>query len=358
MVVASTSAITLTPTEGGTYATSTAFGSGYVACYGLQVSCIDTAPDNNIDYYYKIYTMDSRGNFSETGATPPESPVTPTGPPPSLTQTHFRWRNDDGDEVNATFAQAEDNAIPAGDNVNKGDRKRLRFVLSNGVGGGSASGYQYQLEHASGTCTAWMAVSNSDTNGTHFTMDGSQYISGEEATTDLAGMTNPGGSSFVAGLINDTSSLVSDHTLGANEFTELEYSIRSTFNAEVGLIYCFRLTNSGDDTNFSYSNEPQITLSSFKRNSGGSEFENYGTGAIRTGGGAGGGGAIPDDETGTGDPAGGGDAGGGGGDVGGAFTTFLGPDGEEMLTQLATALTDLLETLQYYNNLSANNTQL
>ena len=236
--------------------------------------------------------------------------------PPSLTQTHFIWRNDNGSESSASYFTAQDTTISANDRVNLGDRKRLRFLISNGAGAGTATGFQYLLEQASSSCSAWMPISNTETGGTHWVMSQSSNISGEETTTDLADLTNPGGSSFIAGFINDASNKTSAHTLDANQFTELEYSIKSTLNAEIGLQYCFRLTNDGDAQYFGYSNQPQITLSYFQNSSDSNNLESYGSGSLRPGGGASGGGSVPDEDPGTGDQQGGGAPDGGGGDVG------------------------------------------
>jgi len=93
MVLASTTAITFTPVEGTTYATSTLAGASRVACYGLQVSCIDTSLVNDTAYYYKIFALDSRGNWSSAGVTPTGSPATPTAPGVVISGTIY---SDDG----------------------------------------------------------------------------------------------------------------------------------------------------------------------------------------------------------------------------------------------------------------------
>ena len=251
MVLASTSAITYVPTEGNTYSTCTLNGASRVACYGLQTSCTDTSLANGTPYYYKIYTVDTNGNYSTPGVTPSGSPVTPA--PPAVALTHFRWRTDNGTEVSATYPLAQD--VSATQYLFLGDRVRLRFLVSNT--GSPATGYTYTLEQSSSTCTSWIPVPSytitSMAGNTHWIMDLSGNVADGTPTTDHSALTDPGGGSFVAGYVESLDNPPPALTLGPNQFTELEYSIRSTGFATIGTNYCFRLTNNGDTTNFTYS---------------------------------------------------------------------------------------------------------
>lgn len=243
---------------------------------------------------------------------------------PDIQQLHYRWREDNGSESSATYATAEDTALTSG--VYVGDRRRLRLSVSNG-GTASASNVTYRLEHASSSCSAWLPVPSISLLGNqHWVMDYSNYINDGVATTDLAGLTNPGGKSFVAGFAKTQGNEGSSHTLSTSQFTELEYSIKSTSNAVTGTTYCFRLTNAGSITNFSYLQQPQILLSAVvNRPAGGGGGGNSGAGGESTGsgtiqgGGVQGGGATTTpggDGSGSGTPQGGGGSGGGGGDTG------------------------------------------
>jgi len=206
----------------------------------------------------------------------------------SLTQIHYRWRNDDGDEVGATWLQAEDNSVPASFDINRGERKRLRFVLSNA--NSSASNYQYRIQQASSSCTSWYDVPTSNSGGFKgWVMDLSGHVSDLTPTTELLGLSDPVGKTFSPGYVMTSSNETSAMTLTSSEFTHLEYSIKSTNNAETGLTYCFRLTNAGSETGFTYTQTPAITLSSFNRGGGGNPYEVTVTGTIITGGGIGGG---------------------------------------------------------------------
>ncbi len=68
-----------TPVEGSTYVVGNTIGSSTVACVvaAPTASCADTGLVNGTAYYYKIFTKDSRINYSATGVVPTGSPVTP-----------------------------------------------------------------------------------------------------------------------------------------------------------------------------------------------------------------------------------------------------------------------------------------
>ncbi|MBX4189039.1 LamG domain-containing protein [Candidatus Parcubacteria bacterium] len=321
MVVASTSAITFTPVEGTAYSTSTLSGASRAACYGLQASCIDTSLSNGTAYYYKIFTLDTNGNWSTPGVAPSGSPATPAvADVPNLTELHYRWRNDDGSESGASYAASEDTALTS--DVYVGDRKRLRFVISN-AGAGNASGITYKLEQASSSCTAWMAVPATETNSTHWVMDFSQYFSDSASTTDSAGLTNPNGKTFAAGYLKAGSNQTSAHALTSSQFTELEYALRSTSFVSAGTTYCFRLTNAGSVTNFTHTATPQIIIQANQtrpvRGGGGAGGEGNGSGPIVPGGTNGGGGGSTGGSGSGGSTGGGSSGGGGGGDTGFLF---------------------------------------
>ncbi len=238
-----------------------------------------------------------------------------TGAPgtPTLTQAYYRWRDDNGGETGASFAVATD--TPLTSNVYIGDRRRLRFLLSN-TGNGTATGYTYRLEHASTSCTTWLPVPASATTE-HWQMDASGNMLDNTATTDFfPGITNPSGKTFVAGAVKTTGNQTDAITLSSTQFTELEYSIRSTSLVTSGTTYCFRLTNAGSITNFAYTVQPQISVQpiSNRPTGGGEGSEPGGGGSPVSGGGAGGGGGG--EPEGGGSPQGGGNPDGGGGDSG------------------------------------------
>lgn len=233
------------------------------------------------------------------------------GGTPNQTQYHFRWFNDDGVEGYATPTNNTD-ATLSGAYV--GDRKRLRVLVQN-AGTAAATDITYKLEVASTTCTAWYPVPNSATTE-HWSMDLSGYVGNSTPTIDSAWIANPSGT-FTPGYIMTSSNTTGPITLSTTQFTELEYSIKSTVNVNTGTTYCFRLTNAGATTNFTYTTQPQAVVlpQNYKPSGGGGSTgggEGIGSGAVQGGGTPTGGGASPGDGSGAGTPIGGGGSGGGG----------------------------------------------
>ncbi|HSE34839.1 MAG TPA: hypothetical protein VLB83_01820, partial [Candidatus Paceibacterota bacterium] len=227
---------------------------------------------------------------------------------PSIQQLHYRWRRDDGSETFATYPTAEDAPLTAG--VYRGDRIRLRTLLSN-TGAGWAASIPYRLEYASSSCSAWVPVPATEST-LEWVMDPSPYVSDGAVTTDSSGLTNPAGKTFRAGVVKESGNSTSAHTLTQSQFTELEYAIRSTLAVQGGETYCFRVTNAGTTTNITYGVQPQIIISNSQRPAGGgSGTEAPGSGPQQGGGQAGGGSGTENPSSGSGQ--GGGGAGGGGG---------------------------------------------
>ena len=217
---------------------------------------IETSSTSSTTGGWKIETNTSSDNIVTTNA---------ALPPPVLNQVHYRWRNDDGSEIAATWRRAEDTA--ANKSYSSGNI-RLRVEISNKTGGSSASASTYQLQYALestsgaiGSCSSvssgWAAVPTS--GSTDFNMSSSTFVTDATATTAqlTADTTN-----FVAGQVKTTGNQTSGITLAAaTDYTEIEYSIQPT--ATVGNLnhsFCFRLTNAGSTTNFSYTVWPELTV--------------------------------------------------------------------------------------------------
>ncbi len=295
---------------------SVAYGNGLFVAVGWSGNRIMTSPDAvswtvqtasaNDTWYSVVYSNGLFVAVSEDPGNPVmTSPISATtldtytvvpevttaaAGAASLTQLHYRWRNDDAGEVGATFAAAEDTALTS--DVFVGDRRRLRFVISDTSG--SASSYTYQLQQASSSCTAWINVPDTESNGTHWVADLSQYYLSGGATTNSSGLTDPNGKSFVAGYQMSGAAITPAHSLTSSQFTEHEFSIRSTGNVSFGTTYCFRLTNAGSATGFTYTVTPQIvvTQNSLRKAGGGTSTEGSGTSATITGGSSSGGGGA------------------------------------------------------------------
>lgn len=236
---------------------------------------------------------------------------------PSIAQLNYRWRFDNGSESTASYIVDTNTAITTG--VYIGDRVRLRLMLENS-GTDIADSHKYKIEYGSMTnsCATWTAIPSATTTGP-WSMDSSSYVSDNSVTTDSSGIANPGGKTFTAGYVKTADNQTLALNITPAQFTEIEYSIRSTSNATQGLTYCFRVTNAGTTTNMTYPVRPEISLVSYTlfRSGGGSNIENSATPSGQQGGGSTGGGSGTEQSTtststSTSTPP----AGGGGGDVG------------------------------------------
>ena len=212
---------------------------------------IETNSTNNNSGGWKIEANTSSDNIVTSNV---------STPPPVINQVHYRWRNDDGSETAATWRTSEDNASNKAQNTNV----RLRVEISNSTGGSSATSVTYRVEYGtlSTTCSAissWTAVPATATTEA-FQMGSSSFVSDATATTNVASGLTDVGSNFVAGQVKTTSDQTAGITLATTDFTEIEYSMQATNNSSVGTTYCFRLTNAGSTTNFSYSQYPQLTV--------------------------------------------------------------------------------------------------
>jgi hypothetical protein len=242
--------------------------------------------------------------------------ITLGGGDPTLSISYYRFREDNGTEVAATYSADENTALATSSNVYRGDRKRLRFSVAN-TGLSAASGVAYLLEHASSSCSTWYPVPSYNTQTTQeWVMEQSQWIPDGAVTTHSGGMSIPAGKAFVSGQARLGANQTSAHTLATTEYTEFEFAFRSTSYAQTNLTYCFRLTNAGSITNFSYDVQPRLVINPGARpQHGGGGVDTDGVGAARSGGGQGGG--PPSSEgSGNGPPQSGGGMGGGGGDSG------------------------------------------
>jgi hypothetical protein len=234
----------------------------------------------------------------------------------NITQTHYRWRADNGYESTAAYISPEDIPLAATSSVYKGDRVRLRMLLNN-AGGSTVTNFTYRLEVASSSCanTYYTVPTEATRENEEWVMDLSQYILDGSVTSNSSSLTDPAGQTFTAGESRVFANTTGPTALTSAQFSEYEYSIRSTSRATTDLLYCFRVTNAGVTTNFTYTAVPQVTLlGGLRPQAGGGNSEASGSGAAQTGGGQGGG--AGSEGSGSGGSQSGGGAGGGGGDSG------------------------------------------
>jgi len=168
-----------------------------------------------------------------------------------INQTHYHWRNDNGNEVGATSATLGIEDTPAID-ISASSSIRLRLGIAN-IGLATSTNQQFKLEFGAKitTCDAigiWTGVGDSTDD---WDMHDSLNLTEGANTTNIAngsgGVTDPGGKSFIgtnAG-VRDTTGTTSNITLGLSQFVELEYSLTSTAITAFDTSYCFRITNAG-----------------------------------------------------------------------------------------------------------------
>jgi len=185
-------------------------------------------------------------------------------PLPNLTQIHYHWRNDYNNEADATSATngSEDASF---DTFSSSQNKRLRIEISNE--GGAASGsvgflLEYGLKETANCAdiSTWVDVG---AGGGDWDMSPTDNLTDGNNTTDIidsnkgaVSNANPTFKSSNAG-VKDTSSLVTAMALTYEDYVEMEFSIKPNVTSGT---YCFRLTDGGSITNFTYSAYPQTTV--------------------------------------------------------------------------------------------------
>ena len=169
-----------------------------------------------------------------TGTT---NPAASTGPTPS--------------QGGASWAAAEDTALTG---LTKNTTKRLRIEISNEAGASSGS-VLYRLEVSQANPTTCAAGGNTWTRvdtSTHWNMVASTHFADADATQDISpGLFNEN-TTFKAGQLKESNDETAGIILTTTEFTELEYAIAATNSATSSGTYCFRLTDAGTATDFTY----------------------------------------------------------------------------------------------------------
>lgn len=167
-----------------------------------------------------------------------------------LSQGHYQFRNDNGNEAGATSATGGTQDTPLGA-IQPNSPKRLRIAVSN-EGSISTPVTQFRLEYAVAAPTCDVASSWTDVGATNdaWNMFDSTFVTDGSNTTDIAtstGGTTNENTTFLTpnGGVRDTTSQTGSLTLTNANFVELEYSIVASTTAIEGATYCFRVTNAG-----------------------------------------------------------------------------------------------------------------
>ncbi|MFZ2303826.1 MAG: hypothetical protein WAV98_03515 [Minisyncoccia bacterium] len=174
-------------------------------------------------------------------------------------QIHYRWRDDDGSEVTATFPVNQDTQHVS---FPKDTKKRLRFEVSNeGASRGSAPVFTLEVAQTA-TCSGGTYTAVPNTYGSAWVIATSTNITDGEVTTNVASGLTDENATFVDGQAKDTGNTTTAITLNSNNFTEIEYGVLATSVATNGATYCFRLTNSGSTTGFVYTQYAKAVIAS------------------------------------------------------------------------------------------------
>ncbi len=182
-----------------------------------------------------------------------------------LTQTHYHWRSDNGDETTATSlsGDAEDTAIS---NVAQTTPVRLRLQVSN-EGTVTSLARALRLEYGAKitTCSAVTSWTDVGATGGAWEMYDSINLTDGDDSTDISilggGVSNEN-SSFLSpnSAIKDTSSIIATTSITSSEYLEAEFSIEQTVDAGNDITYCFRLAASSVELN-AYSKYAELTTS-------------------------------------------------------------------------------------------------
>jgi len=186
-----------------------------------------------------------------------------TTPTPDLKQIHYHWRNDDGDEVNASSATggSQDNVY---DSFPSTSNKRLRLEISN-EGGAAAQDITFRIDYAlKGAGCGSASYTDVGAVGGDWDMAADSQLVEENDTTNIEVSTGgvadaPLPSNFKTpnSAQKETSSLVAATTLTYEDFIEMEFSIKPNVSSGD---YCFRVSNNGDTTNFDYQKYAEATV--------------------------------------------------------------------------------------------------
>ena len=153
-------------------------------------------------------------------------------------QVHYRWRNDDADEVNATWAASEDTKLIG---LAKNDVRRLRFQVANNTGlATGATAYQIQFAETA-TCAAGAYTAVPNAIGDHWRVLDSGNIADGEATTNVVPGLSDEAPNFIDGEVRDLTNTTNTIVLNNDDFTEIEFVLEATALATDGGDYCFRL---------------------------------------------------------------------------------------------------------------------
>lgn len=149
-----------------------------------------------------------------------------------LTQSNWRWRNDDGSETTATWMAAQ-NTTPV--ITSSATTIRLRVEVYSTLSDTTA--LEDTLQYATSPSGPWTNISTTAGSNPFVIAGSSAYVANGEATTEqlTASVNKP----YFAGIINVSSEIIND-SLPPDERTEYEWCIKPTANIQTNTTYYFQ----------------------------------------------------------------------------------------------------------------------
>jgi len=149
-----------------------------------------------------------------------------------LTQRNWRWRNDDGTEVTATWKANEMTPITI---TSVGQVMRLRIEVYNNTG--ASVGVLDTLQYATSTSGPWKNIDTLPGTSPFMLSKVSAFVVQDEATTaQLNGIAL----TFVPGKIMVDSMVLKNYSLPDQRRTEFEWAIKGTANTPTNTTFYFR----------------------------------------------------------------------------------------------------------------------
>lgn len=150
-----------------------------------------------------------------------------------LTQANWRWRNDNGTEITATWKAAQNTPITLN---SVGEIFRLRLEIYNNQPG-APIGLLDTLQYATSTSGPWKNIDTLPGSNPFMIAKVSAFVVQDEPTTaQLAGVAL----TFVPGKIMVDSMVLKNYSLASTQHTEVEWVIKGTSSTAPSTTYYFR----------------------------------------------------------------------------------------------------------------------
>ncbi len=157
----------------------------------------------------------------------------------------------------ATFAANQDIKL---NDLAKLTTKRLRFEVSNeGTNTSSSIPYRLEVSNTNPTSCASATYTRVDSSS-HWNMISTTYFADGDATTNIVPGLTDENTTFVASQMKESNDQVAGVALTNTQFTEIEFAVQPTSSSVNSASYCFRLTNAGSTTDFTYTQYAEVSI--------------------------------------------------------------------------------------------------